>query len=368
MLARLLPSLAARPRLFRPTSTSSLLATTSRSWVNQRCLPFHTQPHTISRSRSAFSGPQGTRRSYSRRSYRGFAPSNIAQRWRLSPDFRRLTYLAGGGVLGFVGYNMEQVPVTGRWRFNCVPASFLENTSEGAYQQMLQEFGQSMLPEWSPEVQRVKRVLERLIPHSGLSGATAKPWTIHVVQADEPNAFVMPGRHVFVFTGILPLTKGDGAQHADDGLATVLGHEIAHNVADHSAENMSRYAVLIAGALAFSLFFDVSNQLAMQILDLAYNRPGSRAQETEADHIGLMMMAEACYDPRAALEFWDRMEKANKVKIPQFLSTHPADANRIKRIRGWMDDALAKRESSGCMKTGSWMDDFSSLGASIPFR
>ena len=187
----------------------------------------------------------------------------------------------------FVGYNMERAPVTGRWRFNWVPESYDEQMAQASYQQTLQEYRSALLPDWAPEVQRVKRVLERLVPHSGI--AQDRPWTVNVIQAQEPNAFVLPGGHVFVFSGILPITSG--GEPGDDGLATVLGHEIAHNVARHSAENLSRNSVMVLGAFLLSLFTDLSNQLTLYALDLAYNRPGSRAQETEADYIGLMMMA-----------------------------------------------------------------------------
>ena len=284
--------------------------------------------------------------------------------FRSSPVTRQVVYLTSGGAVCFIGYNIERVPVTGRLRFNWVPVSFDEDMARQAYNQTLAELRGQLLPEWSSDVQRVKRVLDRLVPHSGLVDAS-QPWTVHVVDANIPNAFVLPGRHVFVFRGILPLTGSD----SDDGLATVLGHEIAHNVARHSAENLSRNSIFILGALALSAVFDVSQQLAMWTLDLAYNKPGSRKQESEADYIGLMMMAEACYDPRAAIAFWSRMEQANKGKTPpQFLSTHPSDHSRAKRINGWMNQALEKREASSCGAAASWMDDFQSIAGVGSFR
>ena len=97
------------------------------------------------------------------------------------------------------------------------------------------------------------------------------------------------------------------------------------------------------------------------MFDYAYNRPGSRAQESEADFIGLMMMAQSCYDPEAAIEFWARMEKAEKtggMAVPQFLSTHPSSHNRVGKMKGWLAQALDKRAQSECGATVGYMDDF----------
>jgi len=137
------------------------------------------------------------------------------------------------------------------------------------------------------------------------------------------NAFVLPGGKVFVYSGILPIAK------TDDGLAAILGHEIAHNVARHQAEQLSSLVILAPVRWAF-IYLDYAGFTAgfgRVLADLALNfglmMPASRKQESEADYIGLMMMAKACYDPKAAVKVWQRMEAANKSDIPQWLSTHP---------------------------------------------
>jgi len=103
---------------------------------------------------------------------------------------------------------------------------------------------------------------------------------------------------------------------------------------------------------------DISGQMSWILLDYVWNKPGSRAQETEADFIGLLMMAQSCYDPQAAVGLWQRMEKAEKVAIPQFMSTHPSNHNRIAKIESWLPQAMQKREESSCGITSSYADSF----------
>lgn len=147
--------------------------------------------------------------------------------------------------------------------------------------------------------------------------------------SDEANAFVLPGGKVFVYSGILPITRN---QH---GLAAVLGHEIAHNLAQHHGERLSArigsdillYALIILTAPISGSILG-TQVLGNWLLDTVFGRPMSRKMESEADYIGLMLMAEACYDPREAVTFWRRMERAHKAKgdaeIAEWLSTHPS--------------------------------------------
>ena len=153
-------------------------------------------------------------------------------------------------------------------------------------------------------------------------------------------------------TGILPICAND------DGLATVLGHEIAHNVAQHAAERMSQLSLLSLAALAASVVFDQSGTLPRLVLELVFQRPGSRAQEAEADHIGLLMMAASCFDPAQALGFWKRMEAQEKFAPPQFLSTHPSNHQRLEKLQQWLPQAEVKREESRCGMTSSYANDF----------
>ncbi|MCJ1438896.1 hypothetical protein MMC27_008286 [Xylographa pallens] len=263
---------------------------------------------------------------------------SIRYLWQSSPAFRYGIGASGVGTVGFIGYNIETVPVSGRRRFNWVSPAQEEEMGKQQYEQVLQEFQRQLLPRWHPQTMMVHRVLERLIPASGLEG---QAWEVHVIDDEEQmNAFVIPGGKVFVFSGLLPICDGE------DGLATVLGHEIAHNVAHHAAENYSRLSLVLPLAYLVSFIYDVSGNLTFTLLDYAYNKPGSRKQESEADYIGLMMMAQSLFDPGAAVELWQRMEKANQVAIPQFLSTHPSNHNRIAKIQEWLPKARMLAEKS----------------------
>jgi predicted Zn-dependent protease len=140
----------------------------------------------------------------------------------------------------------------------------------------------------------------------------------------EMNAFVLPGGKVFVYSGILPIAKDD------NGIAAILGHEIAHNLARHAAEQMSSLVILAPIRWAFiyldytGVTWGLGRILGDIALQLGLMMPASRKQESEADYLGLLMMAKACYNPQAAVKVWERMEAAANTDIPQWLSTHPS--------------------------------------------
>jgi Zn-dependent protease with chaperone function len=156
------------------------------------------------------------------------------------------------------------------------------------------------------------------------------------------SAFVLPGGKVFVFTGILPIVQNEGidtkvyqckTHHSNyclDGMAAVLGHEISHQLARHSAEKLSFAKILLAAQLTLALFgIDPSFIFNRLTLNFMMMMPFSRKCETEADSIGMQLTALACFDPREAIEVWKRMESAGESGIPQFASTHPSHKNRI---------------------------------------
>ncbi|KAJ6072591.1 hypothetical protein N7467_010676 [Penicillium canescens] len=263
----------------------------------------------------------------------------------------------GVGISGVYLYNTDTVEMTGRRRFNCVSSSQELKMGEESYREVLQSERGKVLPDYHPITRMVDGVLQRLIPQAAIEGAD---WKVHVIKDDGmANAFVLPGGKVFVYTGILPICKDE------DGLAAVLGHEIAHIVAHHPAERMSNSFITLGAVLALSFIFDVSGQLSSMLLNLMYRLPNSRTQEAEADNIGLMMMSKACFNPEAAVSLWARMQEQEKQTPPQFMSTHPSSYNRMEAIQGWLTKAEGIYEENGCSSLKGYMPGFRSAYDSI---
>ncbi|PWW71859.1 hypothetical protein C7212DRAFT_287477 [Tuber magnatum] len=261
-----------------------------------------------------------------------------------NPNFGRFVgaVILGGGT--FYVYNLETVPVSGRLRFNFFNTEMEAQMAQQAYAEVKESYRGQILSSYHPTTRYVKRVMDRLVPVSGLEDLK---WEVFVIKDNSiKNAFVIPGGKVFVFSGILGICGGE------DGLAAIMSHEIAHTVAHHASETMSKSFLAIAALFLLSVVSGTNTSFLGNIMDLTLLRPGSRRQE--ADYIGLMMMAEACYDPSGAVGLWERMEKAQEFETPQFLSTHPSHKSRIRNIKEWMPEALQKLENSEC--AGRTMD------------
>ncbi|KAJ3087324.1 hypothetical protein HK102_011357, partial [Quaeritorhiza haematococci] len=228
-----------------------------------------------------------------------------------------------------------------------------EMLSKQAYAEIMMQYGNAILPANHPYSRFVRKVAERIIKVSGMNDLS---WEVYVVNSPQRNAFVLPGGKIFVFTGILPIV-GD-----EDGMAAVLGHEIAHQVARHSAEKLSYLKVLIFFQLVLSLFMDPRLIFNRVFLEFGLMMPFSRKMESEADYIGLKLMAQACYDPRVAITMWERMKLADKLGGGnanfEYLSTHPSHDTRIKKIQEWMPEAIETRDKSDCDQMASILDLF----------
>jgi metalloendopeptidase OMA1, mitochondrial len=193
------------------------------------------------------------------------------------------------------------------------------------------------------QVQRVAKQIE-------IQASRDKPkfvWRVTLIRKNEANAYCLPGGKIVVYTGILPITKNDAA------LATVLGHEVAHATAEHAAERIAREKLtevataIIAGGVAFTPSQYVHVVALLGAGGAAADLHFSRDQESEADHIGLVYMARAGYDPHQAVAFWKRMLRASKGKEPpEFASDHPSDAHRIEQIEKWLPEAEKARAAS----------------------
>ncbi|KAL7535317.1 hypothetical protein ACHAXR_006420, partial [Thalassiosira sp. AJA248-18] len=174
------------------------------------------------------------------------------------------------------------------------------------------------------------------------------PFTYTVVRSTEANAFVIPGNHIFVFTGLFRYC------HNEDELASVLGHEMAHNLARHGGERMSE-GILLTILSRLALIIDPSGVLFSIMIPaqaLLYSLPHSREHEVEADRIGVILASEACYDPRAAKRVFSRMKDdvdggGGKTQPPEFMSTHPGFDTRLTLFDQWMPDALERFNKGG---------------------
>lgn len=191
---------------------------------------------------------------------------------------------------------------------------------------------------------RIADAVQKYFAENNLSDQLKRyRWEFHLIESKEANAWCMPGGKVVVYTGILPITK------TESGLAVVLGHEIAHAVAKHGNERMSQALLTQLGGLALSKAIETKPAETQSIFMAAYGigsqvgvlLPFSRVQESEADHLGLIFMAIAGYDPNEALNFWQRMAMTMQGKEPpEFLSDHPSNLTRIEDIKKELPEAM----------------------------
>jgi predicted Zn-dependent protease len=240
------------------------------------------------------------------------------------------------------------VAVTGRSQLNLIPASTMLSMSYQQYGEFMQTHPVSRDQSKVQMVQRVgvniKNSVESYFKQKGLSDQLqGYKWEFNLVESAEVNAWCMPGGKVVVYSGILPITQNE------IGLAVVMGHEIAHAIAEHGSERMSQGLLTQLGGMALNealankpeetralwmTAFGVGAQVGVLL-------PYSRLHESEADKLGLIFMAMAGYNPNEAVSFWQRMA-ANKSGSapPEFLSTHPSDATRIKDLQAAMPEAM----------------------------
>jgi len=242
-----------------------------------------------------------------------------------------------------------EVGITGRKQLSFVPNSLVTSMSIQQYDQLI---AQSKPSTNAQATAMVKRVGEKIVQaveeysktHSDKDPFAGYKWEFNLIEDPQVNAFAMPGGKVVVYTGILPVTKNEV------GLATVIGHEIAHVFAGHGGERLSQSLLTQMGEVGLSAALQKQPEQTKSLFIGAYGLgtqvgillPFSRVHENEADHLGLIFMAMAGYDPHEAVGFWERMSASSKgqSKPPEFLSTHPADATRIKNIQDLIPEAM----------------------------
>jgi predicted Zn-dependent protease len=232
----------------------------------------------------------------------------------------------------------ETVPITGRSQVMLVPEGTELKMGLDSYQQILGKSKVSTDPRLNEQVTRVGRRIATATERKDYE------WEFKVIEDAQVNAFCLPGGKVAVYTGMLPITRDDA------GLAAVLGHEVSHAIARHGGERMSQQLAVegltVAGTQALLAGRDPR---VVQLVGATLGAgatvglllPWSRAQESEADHLGLVYMAKAGYHPSAARDLWLRMAEASKGRDQmEFLSTHPLPETRIKQIEDWIPEAL----------------------------
>ena len=253
-------------------------------------------------------------------------------------------FLLAGSLLLAAG--CTTVPITGRRQLSLVSDSEMNTLAMTQYKQTLTT---AKLSTNSADVAMVRRVGQRIAAAVELyfkqqgqsSQLEGYQWEFNLI--DDPktvNAWCMPGGKVAVYSGILPLTRDE------TGLAVVMGHEISHAVAKHGAERMSDQLAAQLGGTALSTALSQNPTTTKNLFEQAVGAGTqglllkfSRRQESEADHLGLIFMAMAGYNPSAAIPFWERMAAQSQSNTPEFLSDHPADATRIADIQRLLPEA-----------------------------
>jgi predicted Zn-dependent protease len=254
----------------------------------------------------------------------------------------------GGLLLPLLIAACSTVAVTGRRQLDLIPSSTMLSMSSEQYGEFLKSNRLSDNRQQTELVRsvgnRIRGAVERYFAAERMSDQlNGYTWDFNLIEDPQANAWCMPGGKVVVYTGLLPITQ------TETGLAVVMGHEIAHAVAEHGNERMSQQLVAQFGGMALSEALSSKPQETRQAWMTAFGLgaqvgallPFSRLQETEADRLGLIFMAMAGYDPRESVRLWKRMgETRTGQPPPEILSTHPSDATRIRNLEKAMPEAL----------------------------
>lgn len=268
------------------------------------------------------------------------------------------------GFLGFFVFalflyyvtHLQIDPITKRPRFIIFTKEQQELFAKLTLQIHLEQNKGHIVPENHPVYMRLTRITQRLLnANKDLQSVKDKEWSLTVVDGALKNAYVLPGGHIFVFLGALNLVEND------DQLAIILAHEMSHELLNHSMEQVSRGVILdvllaLPIVLLWAVFPDavaaIFQILGASVINIFHHLPYSRALESEADDVGLILAAKACFDVREAVVFWGIMRTLTELKIekdiPPILSTHPDHGDREKHLNELMPNAIALRNNVGC--------------------
>ncbi len=252
-------------------------------------------------------------------------------RWQIM-----LLFAIGAGVYYFA--NQKEVPLTGRKQLRTMKHDAEMQLGLQSYQQILSD---SRVLQSGPVVDAVNEIGRR-IARAARPEDPGFEWAFNVIESEQANAFALPGGYTAVYTGLIPIAENE------DGLAVIMGHEVGHALAHHGAERMAQQnmqRIVGAGVAMGAGGMDYGAQRAVMgvfggISQYGYALPFSRKHESEADFIGLVLVARACYDPREAPKLWERMGAAGGANPPEFQSTHPSPQTRVNDFKRWMPEAI----------------------------
>jgi Zn-dependent protease with chaperone function len=240
---------------------------------------------------------------------------------------------------GAVGVSRQQTML--------VSSASVNRSAENAYRKVLQEAAaKGQLNSDAQQLARVRAIAGRLIARTGAFRPDAPGWNweVNVIASKEVNAWCMPGGKIAVYTGLI-----ERLHATDDELAAVMGHEIAHALREHGRERASQAMAQSVGISVIGAVLGVSGgaqDLTQMVLDLTFNLPNSRTDETEADRIGVELAARGAFDPRASVTLWQKMTGASGSQPPQFLSTHPSHATRIGDLKAYSERVMPLYEAA----------------------
>ena len=263
---------------------------------------------------------------------------------------RKFLGYVGCGCCNIILTSCTTVPITERKQLRIIPEAKLNAKAAAIYEKIKEKEKLSNDKKTLNEIKEIGKKMEDAISEyfyqSNLPDPTINfDWEYILIDKKKvKNAWCMPGGKIAVYSGILEITKNK------NGLAAVMGHEIAHAVAKHSVERASRGALLNVGTILIDIasggkLSQVNRTTGMNTVELLSQigilMPFNRKQESEADYLGLIFSSLSGYDIRETVKVWERMKKANKGKEPlEFMSTHPSSSNRIEKINGWMNEVI----------------------------
>ncbi|GMM43296.1 metalloendopeptidase [Hanseniaspora uvarum] len=296
----------------------------------------------------------------------------------LTPSKKKNFMILGSLLAGFYAVNLEEVPISHRIRFSFIPHFLIKKIGDISYNSVFQQYGKDIKPENSRDTVKVRKIFNELLK-TGLDFERGNEkvqllrdldWEVFVIadpggsfmgpkESYPPNAFIVPNGKVFVFESLIKLcNNGD-----EDMLATVLAHELSHQLCGHSGESLSKSPLYFL--LGITVYAATGLDFGRLLIDFGLKLPASRNMELEADYSGLLIMSQSCYNPNKSWMLWEKMNQFEKKQMGQrqsleFLSTHPSSTKREQKFKEWLPKAQELYEHNDCSRLKSMSSDMMS--------